>query len=866
MSSGAHLIPVQRFPTLTRGHLVDRALAGDPALILLRGGAGSGKSVVAAQIAEGFARARGQAVWVRLDEDDASFGRIWQRIIGTIVDVGLAPRDSTAHDLVEGGFATVNRSVLTRTFAELTMPLLVVVDASRASLADSVGDRFATSLIDTLEATADLSFVLTMRQPPNVLTSSATRLRVPVRDIDAASLMLGRTELEELVRLRLPNLDGESSTALATSIYEQSGGWPLAAHALVVEREVDSDTDATRHHGSFVRDYVDQLLEASSPDVAVTLCASAAFAEVSALTLASMLDIPEADAAARLDAIQDSSFGYRDDAAGTRWYHHHQLVRDELQSRSGTLIGDRRLREMYARAAVALQSVRQDFAIYAAFRAEEWALLSDLLLHRTEIAFRRNRPKRWLSEIPGSVRERYPVLAAFALLDDYAFPSGRFGQVIAGFKVLAGPALATASQHVGLTGAVAAGIRMVAARLSGNEKLAVTMAERVQEELGRLTEADLASYRMPMETASTQVAITYIHAGRFSDAEEMLEPVQMWHEHVAPKTLAHTTALAAWSNAWRGDMPRAHDLIERGNDLRLPFGWQDSYIGAGYRIAAAMGALEQGDSGRAEHHLAALAEHESTIEHWPFLAVIDSLIAESHYGAGEALDRFNAQLKRRRGKFPPLAWSKALLQSHGSRLRWHAGQEIPRSKRRHAELSAIFAALSRGENELGVALTGVLLDDSQGAGSPRARSELLLLRAESLRRSGDTDAASQSAHLAAGLMDEYGLSFPMRVIPRSAAEQLARLVPTLPLTHSLQSLARETAPLTPAQRRTLVAVVEAGSVSAAAQRLFISPDTVKAHLKAVYRKLGVTSRADAVKVAAEAGLLTPPTPGEPSER
>ena len=44
-------------------------------------------------------------------------------------------------------------------------------------------------------------------------------------------------------------------------------------------------------------------------------------------------------------------------------------------------------------------------------------------------------------------------------------------------------------------------------------------------------------------------------------------------------------------------------------------------------------------------------------------------------------------------------------------------------------------------------------------------------------------------------------------------------------------------------------------IAMAAEKLFVSPNTVKSQLRSIYRKLGVSSREDAVLVARDRGLL-----------
>lgn len=62
-------------------------------------------------------------------------------------------------------------------------------------------------------------------------------------------------------------------------------------------------------------------------------------------------------------------------------------------------------------------------------------------------------------------------------------------------------------------------------------------------------------------------------------------------------------------------------------------------------------------------------------------------------------------------------------------------------------------------------------------------------------------------------------------------------------------------PLTPAELRLLRFLPTHLNMSEIAAEMFVSPNTVKSHAKSVYRKLDVSSRADAVTRAREAGLL-----------
>jgi len=64
-------------------------------------------------------------------------------------------------------------------------------------------------------------------------------------------------------------------------------------------------------------------------------------------------------------------------------------------------------------------------------------------------------------------------------------------------------------------------------------------------------------------------------------------------------------------------------------------------------------------------------------------------------------------------------------------------------------------------------------------------------------------------------------------------------------------------PLTPAERRVLELLPTHLTEAQMAEQLFVSRNTVKSHLKSLYRKLGASSRAEAVSCARETGSLPP---------
>ena len=67
---------------------------------------------------------------------------------------------------------------------------------------------------------------------------------------------------------------------------------------------------------------------------------------------------------------------------------------------------------------------------------------------------------------------------------------------------------------------------------------------------------------------------------------------------------------------------------------------------------------------------------------------------------------------------------------------------------------------------------------------------------------------------------------------------------------------REITPLTPKERAILTYLAQALTAKEISEKLFISTATVKTHLAAIYRKLGVKNKTAALARARETGILT----------
>jgi DNA-binding NarL/FixJ family response regulator len=171
------------------------------------------------------------------------------------------------------------------------------------------------------------------------------------------------------------------------------------------------------------------------------------------------------------------------------------------------------------------------------------------------------------------------------------------------------------------------------------------------------------------------------------------------------------------------------------------------------------------------------------------------------------------------------------------------------------------------------------LGDAHGG---RTIAEVQLLRAAIEFERGNLVVSDVSADRAFVRLARTGARLPLRRIRATTLAELAtralarrHLPDVIALLEQVSRLSRdeerEVETLSTRERLVLAQVQRGLTVAAIASELYISPNTVKTHLRRLYRKLGVSTRDEAIRAARALGLddeITRDSPGahhDPSE-
>jgi LuxR family maltose regulon positive regulatory protein len=854
-----------RLPTnLLERPRITELLDGPEAIVLLRAPAGFGKTVALGQWARS---ARASGVWSRVREEGTGSGAFVQQLAEDLRDAGrLEPHNPlvAARDVIVGGGDPWR--LLERGLRRLEPPLSLAVDQI-----DKLTDDAIAGMLQLLVDVPGLELRATARRL-TALSETALGTVVDARVVGVHELALTTVEAAEV-------LDASAESALVAEVVA-GGGAPILARSLalpvrnegtrVAERSpaaaVDSLLRLQAQAEGWDREFVDFLL-AISPADAVTLGLAR---ELSGST----------SAAEFLERAESGGIGMWALAGPEPLFIISPLVRERLEE------GLKRehpadVAPLRARIASWARQHDQHFtALRFAVADQDWDAATEIvrmnwyeLLHNHGTQLR-----RLFQKVPMVALRKRPLIAMMLGLAYNAQDATRLRAV----EYFALSALAAKEQRTSGSApdrALLRTVESVSMRVTGRIEAAEVAASDAFDVLLGMSAEDRDRLGLIESTLFNQVGTTFFYAGRTDDALESFRRSTAAGIARGARGGLQGLALLAGTHATSGDLPQAVAAMREVEAADWPDGWLDGYPGSFYHVAGAWVALERFDTDAAEAHVRSLDPHRATIEHWAVLAHLDAMILLMRHTPERALlqlTQVENEQRRRRAAAPSAAGrlrhTRALLElaagdpaSAARTLGPQAGDPI------HDAIGMARVALARQDPERALRILQSVPPDRHR--SARAHSAIVVLRTAALAQTTDGVLDAGVLERMVDYLDDRGQSLALALVPETSLAALERAASDsgnerihgrVRSAHELR-LITDRAPLprlTPREAAVARQLSGSGSNAEIAAALSVSENTVKSQLRSLYRKLEVSTRADALRALAAQSLIedrVPPT-------
>jgi LuxR family transcriptional regulator, maltose regulon positive regulatory protein len=893
------VVPLPRWRPVGRPRLLDLLEGGARRpLTLLAAPPGSGKTVLLALwVASG--RAPGPVAWVTVDPGDDDPTRFWAHVLAALRESGAASPDGPLAGLDPPPKEGVERflALLINRLAELPTPVVLVLD----DLHEAAGPGVPAGLRFLLRhGPPQLRLVVATRADPPL---SLHRLRVAGRlgEIRAAELAFTPVEAGELLAgLGVDLPDGELE-----ALWKRTEGW--VAGLRLAALSLDGHPDPGRFVAEFAGDdravagyLVEEVLARQEPAVQAFLLRTCVADRLCGGLADALTGRDDGDRLlARLERDHAFTVGL---GPGRSWYRYHplfaELLRAELRHGRPDEVPELHLRAASWHAANGMVPEAVHHALAggdldgaARLLATHWfAMLVDgkqatlrELLGRLPVERVRTDPE--LSAVAAVVRL---ALGELAQADAWPGPEGTAAPPPGRRRPRAEAArslavLLRARLHGDVDGALSAGRELLAPPGDGWDQVAGEVDRRAMV-LCLLGAAALWGARL-------DDAAVHLQEGR-----ELAECGG--REHLALGASSHLAML----EAVRGRLGRAAELGRAAAEAARRHGWAGPQLACA-EVALALVAYQRDDLAGAFDAAERATRAASGAGDRPVAlaaALVQAWLAAS--GGPQDAVRGLAQLRAALGEaggWPPPRLLAAAVRPAEARLLLAAGDQAaaaalvagggrrmaavpPGAAGRTAAEALLLARLQlvRGDPVAAAATVAPLLGGLVPGGWPATPVEAWLRAAVAHRRLAEHGAAARSLERALDLAasEGYRRAFveggpPVRALLADhlhrdtmhgalAKELLEGLLtqptrPTAPPGAAGADLALPAPVETLSEReqvvlRYLPSMLSAGEIAA---ELFVSVNTVKTHIKSIYRKLDANRRWDAVRRARQLHLL-----------
>lgn len=845
-------------PRLSRHHLRRTRLlelfdAGHP-LTLLRGPTGSGKTAL---VAEWARSTPANGVWVSIDSDIGSRLRYWRTVITAMDDAGLLPDHSPLRAELE---PTGLRRTLRRGFLQLTGPQVLIIDNASTVMDPEIDD----DVIALARDVTNLSIVIAGRGR-TTLEHPRVGLQVDRQLIGPADLAFTAQEIEELFR------SAGQDACDGASVQKVTGGHPALVRAILQRGMATTNMSQRATLPSFVaavvrsevrrhlndprrRELARFLLRCSLPD---------------SLSAGLVDRLGEGTRVAQhLQELERQGVMDTDPESGviTVWAAIREQLREEARARLPTELPDlhRRIALWELNAGLPLPALRHavasdDYALVSTVIRSHWVqfLWDGILVEAEHI----------VAQIPRYELQHQPVIAALLGLAANMDPNRRrraVGYLAIGVEGARRHRRAAARRQYLFFGMLETSLARIAGEdhrlISRSSALARTLDERTSQPIPRPSEP----------IVRTQLAITFFRSGRPREALEVLRDAVSVPADNPGLAAQQALSIKAGIYAHLGQMRTSRQLLARAAKLPWPPGVGDSYLGVLGHYAAVWDRVEEFDLIGAQEHLDVIAPQEVNIEFAPYIALLGAYLAALRGQADEGLVQLTDAVGRLESDRRLLPGERVMLVKPVALLNLASGRvgaaRLALQSQDGAPISSVLLAvveLAAGRPEEALVH---LATRQQNSATPRSAAvQHLVLAAASLRH-GDRAGALAAAEQLVGLMGHHQVREHLVYVPRrdlvaiadllvaerpdlgqplGDLDQVPDIIPT-PVDVGLLSK-RENVVLRELSRH--------ASTTDIARSLEVSPNTVKSQLRSIYRKLGATSRQDALATAVREGLL-----------
>ncbi|SDW73455.1 LuxR family transcriptional regulator, maltose regulon positive regulatory protein [Amycolatopsis xylanica] len=865
-------IPVTTTVTLTRQRLeamLDTAVAGSETgspVTVVRAPAGAGKTMLLATWARRRAAEGDVSVaWVSLDREDNDPALLWSAILRALQVSGAVERTGPLDGLTppRGGSYAAFLAAVIAAFERLPRPVVLVLDGVHEV---GSGNAIATLNLLLRHAPATVRVVLSARFPPPLILPRL-KLEGRLREIGPDDLTFTMDEAGLLYSNQGIRL---SETELGL-LMERTEGWAaglrLAAMSLADSaRTADFVTEFTGDD-RMVADYLLDEVVTRQPEEVERFMLSTCICRTFTQELAAALSKQE-NAGQILDRLERGGIVVVTWSQSTRWYRYHPLLRGYLRAELGRrrLTAQNQLHRTASR--WFLDNGDPLRAIAHAIAAGGDDLVTRLIakygleqIHKGESS----RLRRLLDTVPPHVLDRPSValVAAATALD--------LGDLSAADRRLRGINNAAHPLRTQRLRALHATVRLQRARMQGDLGSALATLETTRAGRTGVVDIDL----LALVNRGAAHAWTGHHRAATADLQRAHQLATV--ERRDAVVLQCKAQLAAAAGA-EGDLVQLGERAAAALDFAEARGWamtsRSAYIHALQGLEAYQRLEDEQALKSASLATKLLARPaDPTVE--LFVLTVDAMTSfDTANEPHEVAATLRGHWQRMGGKTlaPALvAYAAPMQQRMALRVgeyTW-AYEVMERADAllvRSAERVLLRAMLHAHKGKVGAArrLLEPALSGRTRAISAPTLIDAWLLEAYLADRSGDGNRAHEALTQALGLAAPNQALRPFRDAGQSVRAMLAegagrfgRLEPFVAkvLTALPVKVPDPADGLTEREQALLAELPSMRTAEEIAHSLYVSVNTVKTHLRGIYRKLGVSQRRDAITVARQRGLL-----------